>query len=269
MKIDLHSHSKLSGKLPFSPQYTDWMLREAALSGLDAICLTEHCHSRELHLLYEYLQEKLPSRGDCYIVHAPDTARELKVFIGFEVSIKEKGDIVVIGNKADIWSMYHQAFVPYFLRKEQPAFLDVLNITGKYPVIMGLAHAFRDGFKIAELPLEQLRRLDFVELNGKDIAIDRAGIEAQTEALATRLGLPIAAGSDTHQGPQFGCIYNSFEEEHETVASLKDAICREAFTIGYAENPALQVRGAGLVRKALLKIHELGGEYTSVLPGVN
>ena len=42
MYIDFHTHGKLAKKLPFSKEYTDWLLREAKEAGLDAICLTEH-----------------------------------------------------------------------------------------------------------------------------------------------------------------------------------------------------------------------------------
>ena len=42
MYIDFLTHGKLAKKLPFSKEYTDWLLREAKEAGLDAICLTEH-----------------------------------------------------------------------------------------------------------------------------------------------------------------------------------------------------------------------------------
>ena len=40
VKIDFHTHGKLAKKLPFSPDYTDWLFREARRAGLDALCLT-------------------------------------------------------------------------------------------------------------------------------------------------------------------------------------------------------------------------------------
>ena len=42
MYMDFHTHGKLAKYLPFSTEYTDWLLREARRAGLDAICLTEH-----------------------------------------------------------------------------------------------------------------------------------------------------------------------------------------------------------------------------------
>ena len=41
MFIDFHTHGKLAKKLPFSTEYTDWLMEEAGRAGLDAICLTD------------------------------------------------------------------------------------------------------------------------------------------------------------------------------------------------------------------------------------
>ena len=40
--VDFHTHGKLAKYLPFSVNYTNWLLQEAKGTGLDAICLTEH-----------------------------------------------------------------------------------------------------------------------------------------------------------------------------------------------------------------------------------
>ena len=41
MYVDFHTHGKLAKYLPFSINYTNWLLQEAKGTGLDAICLTE------------------------------------------------------------------------------------------------------------------------------------------------------------------------------------------------------------------------------------
>ena len=47
MYMDFHTHGKLAKYLPFSTEYTDWLLREARRAGLDAICLTEHFNTQQ------------------------------------------------------------------------------------------------------------------------------------------------------------------------------------------------------------------------------
>ena len=37
MYVDFHTHGKLAKYLPFSTEYTDWLLNEAKCAGLDAI----------------------------------------------------------------------------------------------------------------------------------------------------------------------------------------------------------------------------------------
>ena len=51
MYMDFHTHGKLAKYLPFSTEYTDWLLREARRAGLDAICLTEHFNTQQFDTL--------------------------------------------------------------------------------------------------------------------------------------------------------------------------------------------------------------------------
>ena len=40
-------------------------------------------------------------------------------------------------------------------------------------------------------------------------------------SLAGKLDRPLVAGSDTHQSFQYGCVYNVFEHEVDTVEELR------------------------------------------------
>ena len=48
MFIDFHTHGKLAKKLPFSTEYTDWLMEEAGRSGLDAICVAEQFNTLQV-----------------------------------------------------------------------------------------------------------------------------------------------------------------------------------------------------------------------------
>ena len=49
-------------------------------------------------------------------------------------------------------------------------FEKLLDLFREYDVLLGAAHPYRAGGHIPELPREQLERLDFLDLNGKDVA---------------------------------------------------------------------------------------------------
>ena len=55
MDVDVHTHGKLAKYLPFSVEYTRWLLGEAKSAGLDAICLTEHFNTLQFDELYRYI----------------------------------------------------------------------------------------------------------------------------------------------------------------------------------------------------------------------
>lgn len=77
MKIDLHTHAKLSKASDFSPEYYEEMLREAKDSGLDALALTEHFNTRNFYEVYSELDRLFPYQGDYYEAYG------LKIFPGW------------------------------------------------------------------------------------------------------------------------------------------------------------------------------------------
>ena len=64
MRLDFHTHGKLTKKLPFSTAYTDWLFGEARAAGLDALCLTEHFNTLQFAELYGYLASVSRRVGD-------------------------------------------------------------------------------------------------------------------------------------------------------------------------------------------------------------
>ena len=120
-----------------------------------------------------------------------------------ETDIAEGGHILCMGVPEEILEL-NKRLEPH---KEKDTFLPfekLRDLFDEYHVIVGAGHPFREGGHIPQLPLEQLRRLDFLDLNGKDIAADRAATEKKTGELGKLLDIPVVAGSDTHQHPP-GC----------------------------------------------------------------
>ena len=259
MYIDFHTHGKLAKKLPFSTVYTDWLFGEARRAGLHALCLTEHFNTLQFDELYGYLLSSCERQGDTLV-----TGDGLRIFAGMETDIAEGGHVLSIGKPEDILEL-NRRLEPYKEKGRFLPFAKLRDLFDEYPVIVGAGHPFREGGHIPELPAEQLRRFDFLDLNGKDIAQDEEGTRRKTGALAGELGIPMVGGSDTHQAVQYGCIRTGFEKEVRTVYDLCEEMKAGRYEISVSDYAAFQVRTAGLLKKALKEIHAIGGNYVSVL----
>lgn len=259
MFIDFHTHGKLAKKLPFSTEYTDWLMKEAGRAGLDAICLTEHFNTLQFDELYGYLANVCKRDGDTLI-----TQDGLRIFAGMETDIAEGGHILSIGTPEIILEL-NARLEPYKEKGKFLPFEKLMDLFEEYPVIVGAAHPYREGGHIPELPLEQLQRLHFLDLNGKDVALNREYFEEKTATLAKMLNIPMISGSDTHQAVQYGCVRTNIYNAVNIVEKLYEQMKAGNYEIVVSSNASFQVKTAGLLKKALKEIHSLGGDYVSVL----
>ena len=259
MRLDFHTHGKLAKKLPFSTAYTDWLFSEARQAGLDALCLTEHFNTLQFDELYRYLSSV--SRRTQDVLELPNG---LRIFPGMETDVAEGGHILSIGPLEAILEL-NRRLEPYKEKRKFLPFAQLMDLFEEYPVLVGCGHPYRAPGHVPELPEEQLRRLQFLDLNGKDLALDRSRTEELTYALGHRLNIPVVSGSDTHQAVQYGCIYTEFEDETASLSGLREAMEAGSYRITVSQGAAFQVKTAGILKKALKEIHALGGDYVSVL----
>lgn len=260
MYLDFHTHGKLAKYLPFSPEYTDWLLSEARSAGLDAVCLTEHFNTKQFAELYRYIAGTCERDGDTFVREG------LRIFPGMETDIAEGGHVLTIGPIDAILELN----LRLESHKRKGAFLPaekLLELFRGYPVLVGAGHPFREGSHIPELPEKLLSRFDFLDLNGKDVAGDRESTERRTRALGERLHRPVVAGSDTHQALQYGCIRTAFERECTTFGELAREMVSGRYRIEIHPEAAFRVKAAVLLKRSLKEIHALGGDYVSVLLG--
>ena len=184
MRLDFHTHGKLAKKLPFSTAYTDWLFGEARAAGLDALCLTEHFNTLQFAELYGYLASVSRRVGDTL-----ELGNGLRVFPGMETDVAEGGHILTIGPLEAILEL-NRRLEP---NKEKGSFLPfarLMDLFDEYPVVVGCGHPFRSPGHVPELPEEQLVRLKFLDLNGKDLALDRERTERLTYALGKNWTFP-------------------------------------------------------------------------------
>lgn len=262
MKLDFHTHGKLAKQLPFSTHYTDWLFDEAKAAGLDALCLTEHFNTLQFDELYGYLLSKSKREGDTLVLE-----NGLRIFPGMETDIAEGGHILTLGTAETILEL-NRRLEPNKARGNFLPFEKLMSLFREYDVLVGAAHPYREGGHIPELPSEQLRQFDFIDLNGKDIAENRESTEKLVYALGRRLEKPVVSGSDTHQAVQYGCIHTDFDNDITTVEELYRQMKAGLYRITVSEQAAFQVKTAGILKRALKEIHALGGDYVKILSGL-
>jgi predicted metal-dependent phosphoesterase TrpH len=248
MKIDFHSHVKISKKSAFMPAYFQEMMSEAKASGLDALAMTEHFNTDRFYDIYNYLAENYMYEHGYYLIDG------LKVFPGIEVDVKEIGHILLIGDREDILeiraSLEHYTDKGHFI-----AFNDLLDLAENYQLLKIGAHAFRESTPLYQHDPEQLRRLDALDLNGKDLYT--YGTKVYYEKLkkfSDKLGLPIVGGSDTHQYLQYSSVYNVFQVDCESVIELQAQIKNGNYEIEISPSLNIKVKSAALVKKMLKKL---------------
>ncbi|MCZ0704486.1 histidinol phosphatase-like PHP family hydrolase [Natronobacillus azotifigens] len=256
MRMDFHSHVKISKKSMFMPDYFAEMLHEAEKNGLTAIAMTEHFNTKRFMDIYDYIDQHYSYGNGYYLVEG------MRVFPGMEVDVKEVGHILLIGDRADIIAV-RVALESHTNPVDFIRFKDLMDLAEGYNLLKIGAHPFRQGTPLTHLPVEQLRRLDAFDLNGKDLYAQ--GIEPYRERLgefANKIGLPIVGGSDTHQFLQYGAIYNQLNRNCETVSELKEVIQSGDYQVEVSRDLMLKVKSAALVKKYMKKIVE---EHTQLV----
>lgn len=245
MKIDFHSHVKISKKSTFMSEYFREMMIEAKASGLDALAMTEHFNTKRFYDIYDYLYENYPYANGYYIVNG------LKLFPGIEVDVKDVGHILLIGDRHDIVEI--RATLEYHTDKDHfIAFSDLLDLAENYDVLKIGAHAYRESTPLYHHDPAQLRRLDALDLNGKDLyTYGITSYDKKLKKFANELGLPIVAGSDTHHFLQYNCVYNDFEKDCATVDELKKQIKNSNYQVEISPCLQTKVKSAALVKKLL------------------
>jgi histidinol phosphatase-like PHP family hydrolase len=250
MKIDFHTHVKISKKSMFMPDYFKEMMKEAKASGLTAIAMTEHFNTLRFLDIYQFLDQHYEYQDDYYDIDG------LKLFSGIEVDIKEVGHILLIGGRNDILEI-HSKLVGHTEAENFIPFKALLDLAEKYNVLKIGAHAFRKSTPLYHLDREQLSRLDAFDLNGKDLYSQ--GVDLYKEKLndlASDIGRPVVGGSDTHQYLQYGSVMNHLHSECRTIDDLKTSIYQRNYTIDISPSLSIKVKSAKLVKKLMKQLLE-------------
>ncbi len=245
LKIDFHTHVKISKGSQFMIPYFEEMVNEAKETGLSAICMTEHFNTLRFFDIYDYLDSEYAYQDYYYDV------RGLKIFTGMEVDVNEVGHILIISHKDNIIAMRKELsrfeekgnFIP---------FKDLMDLADQYNTLRIGAHPLREGTPLTQHDPDQLRRLDAFDLNGRDLYAQKGtSYKERLYQFAEEIGLPVVGGSDTHQYLQYGIILNDFETDCDTVDDLKKEIKKSNYKIQIADELPIKVKSARLVKKLI------------------
>lgn len=263
MNIDLHTHGKLSKKSSFSEAYFREMVQEAVANGLQAIALTEHFNTLHFFGMYETLDRMYPYNGHYY------EADGLKIFPGMEVDIAETGHILLVGLKEDILGV-RSGLADYTKEGQFIPFRELLDRADAKGLWKIGAHPFRSSTPLHHLDPQLLMRLDAFDFNAKDIYMQGAeAYHALITPFAKDLGVPVIAGSDSHQCLQYGSVVNKLEQSCSTVEELREAVRLGRYTIEISPCLHTKVKGSIMMKKLLKQMHgeapsrDEGAEYTA------
>lgn len=245
MIIDFHTHAKLSKNIPFLPELFTGAMREAAENGLTAVALTEHFNARGLDDMFDELDRRYPYRGDYYSVEG------IKVFPGLEVDVAPHGHVLMIGDR-DAVNALRGLLEPYRRDGRFPGFRELMDLTDPLPLLRIGAHPFRESNPLAGYPAEWLARLDAFDLNAKDLYVYGPAMREKVHELARNVGVPVVAGSDTHQELQYGSVFNRLDRDCETVAELREAVRSGGCVVEISPALRTKVKAASTV-KSLIK----------------
>lgn len=237
MNIDFHTHAKWSKSIDFSYDYFCNMIQEAGKSNLDALALTEHFNTRRFYDIYDTLDKCFRYEGDHYLVEG------VKVFPGMEVDVREKGHILVIGTRENVIKVRSELDG----HTEENDYIELsrlLDLSDEMLCLKIGAHPFRELNPLEHVNPELLRRMDAFDLNGRDLHHYGLEMENTVVRFAESMGIPVVAGSDTHQPLQFGSLYNRFEQDCDTIGQLRNAICQGKYDYRISEQLHTKVQSA-------------------------
>jgi histidinol phosphatase-like PHP family hydrolase len=245
MKIDFHTHVKLTKRTAFDLNFFQEIVLNAKESGLTAIAMTEHFNTSNYTEIFDVLESEYTYEYDYYDVNG------FRVFTGMEIDVKEVGHILFIGNKEKLLAV-RGLLNPHTSKEAYIEFEKLLDLGETFDLLMIGAHPLRPSTPLTHHERDLLRRLHAFDLNGKDmhehgIDIMKTGVEA----FASEFNKPIVYGSDSHHPIHIGVVCNTFDKEIRTAAELKKAVLAGGFESTVSPVLHTKIHAAKVVKKKI------------------
>lgn len=254
MNLDFHVHGLLSRKSSFNEEFFLLGIENAKEQGLNGFILCDHFNAENIDDMYRYLEENYEYEGDRYLVNG------FYIFLGTEVNIKNGGHVIVSGNREGIYAI-QKVLEKYRVRPNYIPLKELLDLADNYNCLKIGCHPYRGSHKLCLQDKEELRRLDALDLNAKDIF--KRGqhiVEEEVRILAEELEIPFVTGSDSHFPMQLGSVKSRFPKEVFTVKELKEEIKLRNHRNYISPALDLKVFSAKTAKRYIRKI-EIKAEY--------
>lgn len=253
MNIDFHVHGLLSKRKDFNEKFFLSEVRYAKENNIDGIVLCEHFNADNYRTIYKYLHNNYAYEGSRYIVEG------ISIFPAMEVSVKNKGHVIISGDREDIMTIYEE-LAAYMIKENLINLEQLLDLAEVYGCLKIGAHPFRRGHKLCKQQIEQLKRLDAIDLNAKDI-YKKGQVIAKDELiqLSRDIGVNIVTGSDSHTPLQLGSVVTSFENNLTTINEIKADIVAGRYNIEINNSLDFKVYSSKILKRYLIST----GSYTA------
>lgn len=219
MWIDFHVHGILTKKSDFEIDYFIKEVEFAKEAGLNAFVMSEHFNTKDYYRMYNEMEENFEYIDDYYLIN------NFKVFIGLEVDVENGGHVILVSNRENILQVRNR-LDDHTDADNFISFNKLLDLAEEFNCMTIGAHPFRGEHPLAvNQDIEQLKRLDALDLNAKDIF--NKGLEVaynELIELSKTLGNVIVTGSDTHYPIQLGSVRTKLEKDCCTISEIKDCI---------------------------------------------
>lgn len=230
MRIDFHTHGRLTKKSSYDQEYFINMIDAARESGLDAIVLTEHFNTSNYYLMYDEMEASFKYRKGHYFIHG------IKVFMGLEVDVEEGGHFLLAADRETVLDIRQQ--LDEFTQKGHfIPFDQLMDLAQAHQCLTIAAHCYRGPAHLGHtLEWSQLQRFDALDLNATDQFLNgRHQVQDEVEALAAALSIGVVTGSDSHYPVQLGSNWTEVDGEPNNVDELRDLIRAGHNRLGFSE----------------------------------
>lgn len=245
MNIDFHVHGLISKRNSFNKSLFLQEIEYAKEDNIDGIVLCEHFQAIAFKDIYRYLDENYTYNGK-YLVNG------VSVFPAMEVSIKDKGHVVLVSGREEILQLNH-LLEENMNKSNFIDFKDLLDLADEYNCIKVGAHPFRKGQQLCKKEYELLERLDCIELNAKDIyKYEYKVIKNKLNTLSKEINKIIIGGSDSHTPLQIGAIKTILNGENLGLLEIKQRLLQGNVNIEISNSLDFKVYTSKVLKRYIM-----------------
>lgn len=247
MNMDFHVHGILSKKLNFNEDLFMQGINFAKNNGLHGFVLCEHFNAVDIGSSFSFLEDNFTYDNDRYNING------FYVYLGMEVDIRYGGHVIVCGKRQEIYKIKDN--LKNCIKKANfIRFEDFLYMAEEGECLTIGSHPFRENHKLYLQNEKNLKRLDALDLNSKDIYIrGLSTVEKEVAELSNNINVPYVTGSDSHYPIMLGCVSTCFDDDVKDIKQLKEAIKNEEYTRNIADDLDIKIYTAKAAKNYIKK----------------